>query len=46
MADAAGGFVNNIINTGGDINSISDAGKLLEKNIGLFKDCMVSHFDI
>jgi len=39
-ADAAGGLINNVIGSGGNIESISDAEKLLEKNIGLFKNCM------
>ena len=39
VADTVSGIFDNVKN--GDIDSIQDAGKLAEKNIGLFKDCMV-----
>lgn len=38
VADTVSGIFDNVKN--GDIDSIQDAGKLAEKNIGLFKDCM------
>ena len=43
--DTAVGIFNEA--TSGDIKGVEDLGKLAEKNVGLFKDCMVRRaFDI